>query len=214
MISTHLHSCQNVVSITDEPHHHLVINNEWVRAYAVEIGPAQCTLCHVHSLPYLMYVAGHAHMLSVPRNGKAEEHTFSPDYSDFAPAGLEHVVENLGNSPFRNLIFEVLPTTEKLRRPGLGFDHVAGVKTATLYSGAVIFAQLITLSSGSQAQVTGTAVVSSPYESPVELICPEHGIVKLERFSQMEFVPPGSTVLLRCEAGGPARVLVVTLGPE
>jgi hypothetical protein len=214
MSTTRHHLCTNVISIADEPHHHLVVDNEWVRAYAVEIGAGQFTLCHLHALPYLMYVAGEADILNAPRNGDAEKHHFSPDYCDFAPAGLEHVVENLGKSPFRNMIFEVLPATEKLRRAGFGSSHVAGVTLRELYSATAICAQLVDLQSGSQSQVTGAAVVCSPYEDVVEFISPEHGTRKLDHFRQMEFLPGGSTALLRCESGKPARALVVTLGQQ
>jgi hypothetical protein len=207
-------ACRNVIAIADEPHHHVVIDSEWVRAYAVEIGAGESTLCHQHALPYLMYVAGEAQILNTPRNGDSERQHFSPDYCDVAPAGLEHVVENLGNSPFRNLIFELLPATEKLRRPGLGFTHVAGVTLRVLYSGPVVCAQLVELQSGSQVQVTGAAIVCSPYENAVEFISPEQGTCKLERFHQMEFLAKGSTALMRCESGGPARALLVTLGCE
>ena len=203
-----------MIGIADEPHHHLVIDNEWVRAYSVEIGVGDSTLCHLHALPYLMYVAGEAQILNCPRSGDAKEDHFSPDFCNLSAAGLEHIVENLGNSPFRNLIFELPAATEKLRRPGLGFVQVAGVRTSVLHSGHCICAQLMTLSSGSQVQVTGAAVVCSPYEEAVEFISPELGTRKLEDFRQLEFLPSGSTALLRCEAGGPARSLVVTLGCE
>jgi hypothetical protein len=214
MSSIHPHSCDNVISIADEPHHHLEIDNEWVRAYAVEIGPHQSTLCHLHASPYLMYVAGEADIINMPRNAEAEKHHFYPDFCDFAPAGLEHIVENVGEAPFRNMIFEVLSAGEKLRRPGLGSGHVGGVNMTPLYSGAFICAQLIELNSGSQVQVTGAAVVSSPYENTVEFISPERGTRKLQHFREVEYLPNGSTGLLRCESGGPARVLVITVGCE
>ncbi len=214
MSPTDPHSCENVIAVADEPHHHLEIDNDWVRAYAVEIGPFQSTLCHLHALPYLLYVAGEADILSVPRNRDAEKHHFAPDYCEFAPAGLEHVVENLGDRPFRNLIFEVLSATEKLHRAGASFGQAAGVRVTPLYSGDFICAQRIDLNPGSQTQVTGPAIVTSPYEDTVELISPERGTRKLQRFRELEYLASGSTGLLRCESGGPARVLVVTLGCE
>jgi hypothetical protein len=214
MSATQPHPCDNVIAIADEPHHHLQIDNEWVRGYAVEIGPHQSTLCHLHSLPYLMYVAGEAAIINVPRNGGAEKHHFVPDYCDFGSAGLEHIVENTGDTVFRNMIFEVLPAAEKLHRAGAGSGQVGGVRMTTLYSGDVICAQLVELNSGSQSQVTGPAIIASPYENPVEFISPERGTRKLQRFRELEYLPNGSTGLLRCESGGPARVLVVTLGCE
>ncbi len=206
------HPCDSVISIADEPQHHLELDNEWVRGYAVEIAPRQITLCHLHPWPYLMYVPGEADIISTPRGGEAEEQHFAPDYCDLHPAGLEHVVENVSSAPFRSMIFEVLPAAEKLRHPRPASGQAAGVRMTTLYSGQLICAQLIELHPGSQVQVTGAAVLATPYQDAVELISPERGTRKLERYRQLEYLPSGSTGLLRCESGVPARVLVVTVG--
>jgi hypothetical protein len=200
--------------VADEPHHHLVVENDWVRAYAVELGPRKSTLCHVHLLPYLMYVAGNAEIVSTPRQGEARKHHYLDMCCEFSPAGLQHVVENLAETPFRNLIFEVLPAAEQLRRPGLPFAGAAGVRMTPLYSGDAICAQLIELSSGAQTQVTGPAIVCSAYEDVVEFISPEGGTRKLDNFQQLAYVPKDSTGLVRCEAGQPSRIVVVTLGCE
>ncbi|MFZ0705549.1 MAG: hypothetical protein WAM71_08100 [Candidatus Korobacteraceae bacterium] len=208
------HSCDSVISIADEPKHHLEIDNEWVRAYAVEIAPGEITLCHLHPWPYLMYVAGEANIISTPRGGKAENQRFAADYCDLHPAGLEHVVENVNSATFRAMIFEVLPATQKLRHPKPSSGQAAGVRMTTLYSGDVICAQLIELQAGSQAQIAGASVLATPYEDTVEFISPEHGTRKLQHYRQLEYLPSGSNGLLRCESGGPARVLVVALGSE
>lgn len=214
MSPTQPHSCDSVISIADEPKHHLVIDNEWVRAYAVEIPPGEITLCHLHPWPYLMYVPDDADIISTPRGGEAESQSFAPDYCDLHPAGLEHVVENVNSARFHAMIFEVLPAAEKLRHHKPSSAQVAGVRMKTLFSGDVICAQLVELQSGSQAQVSGAAILATPYEDTVEFISPEHGTRKLERYRQLEYLPSGSNGLLRCESGGPARVLVVTLGCE
>lgn len=205
-------SPENVIAVADEPHHHLVIENDWVRAYAVEIGPGQKTLCHAHSLPFLLYVAGAAQIVSAPKNGEARKVRYPDGFCEFSPAGVQHVVENLGETPFRNLVFEVLPATERLHRAGLPFASAAGVRITPLYSGESIGAQLMELSSGAQAQVAGPTLVGSPYGEPVEFISPERGTRKLQQFEELEYVPPGSTGLLHCEDGQGIRVLVVTLG--
>lgn len=212
MNSNQPYSCENVISVADEPHHHLIIDTDYVRVYAVEIAPRHRTLCHLHTLPYLLYVAGEAEIVSAPRNGDAQKHHYFADYCDYASAGLEHVVDNLADTPFRNLVFETLPTAEQLRRKGPSSAHAAGVHIAMLYSGDPICAELITLSSGSQADLAGPAVIASPYEEAVEVISAQHGTRKLEHFRDMIYLPEAASGLLRCEAGGPARALVVTLG--
>ena len=207
-------SCENVVAVADEPHHHLVIDNEWLRAYAVELGPGQSTLCHLHSLPHLMYVAGDAEIVSSPKDGEARKHHYLDMYCEFSPAGLQHFVENLAATPFRNLIFEVLPAADSRRRAGLPFANAAGVRARTLYSGESICAQYLELSSGAQTQVTGPAIVATAYDDVIEFISPERGARKLQDFQQLEYVPEGSTGLVRCETGKPARVVVVSIGCE
>ncbi len=214
MTSSQPHTCDSVISIADEPKHHLEIDNEWVRAYAVEIAPHEITLCHLHPWPYLMYVAGGAAIISTPRGGEPDQQQYAADYCDLHPAGLEHVVENVNNAVFRSMIFEVLPGTRTLHHSKPTAAQSGGVRMTTLYSGDLICAQLIELHSGSQAQVTGAAVIATPYENAVEFISPERGTRKLERYRQLEYLPTGSTGLLRCESGGPARVLIVSLGHD
>lgn len=207
-------SCENVIAVADEPHHHLVIDKECVRAYAVEIAPAKTTLCHLHSLPYLLYVAGDAHILSAPKDADASEHHYRDEHCEFSPAGLQHVVENLAPTTFRNLVFEVRPSASQLRRAGMPFTNAAGVRTTPLYSGEAISGRLIHLTAGAQTEVTGPAVVASPYEDEVEIISPEGGTRKLEKFDQLEYLPEGAAGLVRCEPGKSARVVVVCMGCE
>lgn len=214
MSSAEQSSCAVVVALCDEPHHHLVIDNEWVRAYAVEIPPHQSTLCHHHAVDYLMYVAGEAEIVSAPRQGDARKHQYLDTYCEFSSAGLEHVVENLSDSPFRNLVIEVLPALSTLHRSGLPFAGAGGVRSSHLYSGEAICAQLLELNSGSQTQVTGPAIVASAYEDIVEFITPQSGARNLQSFQDLAFLPQGTTALLRCEAGKSVRALIVTLGRE
>lgn len=214
MSPTQRPSCENVIAVADEPHHHLVIDKECVRAYAVEIAPGRTTLCHLHSLPYLLYVAGDAHIVSAPKDEDASEHHYPDGHCEFSPAGLQHVVENVAATTFRNLVFEVLPSAGKLRRAGMPASNSAGVRTTSLYSGEAISGRLVQLTPGAQTQVTGPAVVASPYEDEVELISTEGGTRKLEKFDQLEWIPEGSIGLVRCEAGKSARVIIICVGCE
>jgi hypothetical protein len=53
----HTYDCKHVVEIEQEPRHHLVFSNEFVRGFAVEIAPHERSLCHHHPHDYLLYVA-------------------------------------------------------------------------------------------------------------------------------------------------------------
>ena len=66
------YDCSQPVEIEDEPHHHLIIANEYVRALAVEIPPHVRTLCHHHPHDYLLYVASGAGDHQRGARGRAE----------------------------------------------------------------------------------------------------------------------------------------------
>ena len=62
------YSCDQVVPIEQEPRHHLVIDNQFVRAFVVDIEPKHVTLCHRHPNDYLLYVAGGTEIISAAKN--------------------------------------------------------------------------------------------------------------------------------------------------
>ncbi len=103
------YSCAHVVPIEQEPRHHLVIENEFVRAFAVEIAPHDRTLCHHHPHDYLLYVAGDAEIISAARDEEPKQLSYRDGECELLEAGLVHVVENLGDTAFRNVVVELLP---------------------------------------------------------------------------------------------------------
>jgi quercetin dioxygenase-like cupin family protein len=98
------YDCRQVVDIADEPHHHLVIANEYVRAFAVEIPPRTRTLCHHHPHEYLLYVAKGAEIISAARDEEPKRLNYVDGECELSKAGLVHVVENLGDGAFRNVV--------------------------------------------------------------------------------------------------------------
>ncbi|MFI5118558.1 MAG: hypothetical protein ACHP8B_17865 [Terriglobales bacterium] len=110
------YSCEHVVPIEQEPRHHLVIENEFVRAFAVEIAPHDRTLCHRHPHDYLLYVVGDGDIVSAARDEEPKKLSYRDGECELSPAGLVHVVENLRDTPFRNVVVELLPKADSLRR--------------------------------------------------------------------------------------------------
>ncbi len=98
-----------MVPIEQEPRHHLVIENEFVRAFAVEIAPHDRTLCHHHPHDYLLYVAGDAEIISAARDEEPKKLSYRDGECELLEAGMVHVVENLGETTFRNIVVEFLP---------------------------------------------------------------------------------------------------------
>jgi len=164
--------CEHVVPIEEEPRHHLVIANQYVRAFAVEIAPRDRTLCHHHTHDYLLYVAGDAEIVSAARGEDPKRLSYRDGASELSAAGLTHVVENLKDEPFRNLVVELLPASGTLRRGveprwDTEASHVAGfeARVAPLFADprAAIFKLDIEL--GAFVDISGPAVVAMPHHN-------------------------------------------------
>jgi quercetin dioxygenase-like cupin family protein len=50
------------VQITSEPSHHLVLENEYLRVFKVEVAPHASTLMHRHRHDYVFVTLGDAHV--------------------------------------------------------------------------------------------------------------------------------------------------------
>lgn len=96
------------VPISQEPHHHLVLENEYTRVYDVTVPAHQSTLLHRHDNDYLGVILEPAAIqnavlgrpVTTGRAGKGEVR--------FAVAPLSHRVTDTGETPFRNITIEIL----------------------------------------------------------------------------------------------------------
>jgi quercetin dioxygenase-like cupin family protein len=91
-----------------EPHHHLKIENEYVRAYYVEVPPHDSTQLHQHDHDYLFVTLGDSDVMNAVQN-KPEVHLVLKDGEvHFTRGGFAHVARNLSDKPFRNVTIELL----------------------------------------------------------------------------------------------------------
>ena len=96
------------VEVANEPSHHLKIENEYVRAYFVEVAPGQSTLMHHHSTDYLAVAIGAAEVDAAGADGTTKHISFQDGQVNYSPAGVTHLVSNKGTVPFRNATIEML----------------------------------------------------------------------------------------------------------
>jgi quercetin dioxygenase-like cupin family protein len=95
-------------SVPGEPHHHLKIENEYVRAYYVEVPPHEDTQLHQHDHDYIFVSLGPADVINAIPN-KPEVHLVLKDgETHFTRGGFAHVARNLSDAPFRNVTIELL----------------------------------------------------------------------------------------------------------
>jgi quercetin dioxygenase-like cupin family protein len=103
------------VPISKEGHHHLVLDNEYVRVYEVEVAPHEETLYHQHDLDYIFVTLGD----SVVENDRVGEKPAKLELKDgdtrFTRGGFAHKAVNLSDKPFRNVTVEL--------KKGAGTNH-------------------------------------------------------------------------------------------
>jgi quercetin dioxygenase-like cupin family protein len=103
---------QAPVEITAEPHHHLVVENNFVRAFAFQVDPAQTTLMHRHGRDYVSVFIGDSQAMNTKEGAAPAPAKFKDGDVRFAPAGLVHAVADTGTTPVRNATIELIkPTT-------------------------------------------------------------------------------------------------------
>jgi quercetin dioxygenase-like cupin family protein len=98
----------HAAKLPGEPHHHLRIDNEFVRAYYVEVPPHDETQLHQHDHDYIYVSLGPADVVNAVLN-KPDVHLALKDgETRFTPGEFAHVARNLSDAPFRNITIELL----------------------------------------------------------------------------------------------------------
>lgn len=188
--------CDQVVPIEQEPRHHLVIENEFVRAFAVEIAPRDRTLCHHHPHDYLMYVVGDAEIISAAREQEPKRLSYRDGECELLAAGLTHIVENRVDTRFRNIVVELLPRTHTMRRVAAPtwIGGEANVSQILDDERAAIFS--IELGPGAQVEIAGPAVVATPYDNDLNPALVGEVDVKPNDTCDLAWIQPGCRAVL------------------
>ena len=203
--------CDDVAPVEDEPQHRLVIANEFVRFFVVEIAPLERTLCHHHAHPYLMYVVGEAEIVSAPRDGEPKTLTYHDGECEASSAGLIHVVENVRETKFRNLLVELMPGLNELQR-GSDPRIVAGNGTVqAIFQEERISVWSLEMNADAQVEAQGPAIVARLFE---ETPLPKHPgdiTVKRHQVAEISWIP-SCRGLLRSDLDRSWRVILFQLG--
>jgi hypothetical protein len=96
------------VALKDEPHHHLLFENDYVRVWAFGITGHDATLLHNHDLPYFGIALGPADYVNAVA-GKSETHAKLADGQvSYSKGGFAHLVRTETDTPFQNFTIELL----------------------------------------------------------------------------------------------------------
>jgi quercetin dioxygenase-like cupin family protein len=206
------YDCSRVVEIEDEPRHHLIIANEYVRALAVTVPPHTRTLCHHHPHDYLIYVASGAEIISAARDEEPKKLNYGDGECELSPAGLVHVVENLSGTAFRNVVVELLPGANRLKR-GRDPMRVAGeawIERIFLCERGSIYN--VEMKPGAEVEIAGPAVVASPHGGEIMMKELDEFNIPLDDFEKLAWVCAPRTVGVRNAGSAPARTVVFQIG--
>ncbi|MGH9504744.1 MAG: cupin domain-containing protein [Terriglobales bacterium] len=115
------------VEITAEPGHHLVLQNQYVRVFKVEVAPHAATLMHHHRHDYIFVTLGPSQVENDVAGKAPAKLTLQDGETRFIPGGFAHIARNLSDQPFRNITIELLQDKKAHKSPLPKWDEERGL---------------------------------------------------------------------------------------
>ncbi len=124
-------SAPKEVEITAEPHHHLVLQNEYVRVFSVEVSPKDATLLHRHRHDYVFVNLGTAEISNEVLGKAPVKVTLQDGDAKFSQGDFAHVARNIGATPFRNIAVEFMQDAKMRDEPSKWDTEPAKIQGGT-----------------------------------------------------------------------------------
>jgi quercetin dioxygenase-like cupin family protein len=115
------------VEITAEPHHHFVLENEFVRVFNLEVAPHESTLVHRHGHDYIYVVLGPSEVENTVQSKPPVQLKFADCDTRFLDGGFAHAARNLANTTLRNVTIELLQDQKAHKTPPPKWDEERGL---------------------------------------------------------------------------------------
>lgn len=204
--------CDHVVPVEQEPRHRCLGWPEQVaRVFPIEIAPHDRTLCHHHPHDYLMYVLGDAEIVTAPRDGEPKIHSYRHGECEISSAGLTHVVENLQDTKFRNLLVELPPEVGELQR-GSGPRIAAGnVVVEAIFQEERISVWSLEMEADAQVEVCGPVIFVTLFDERLPRKDPGDRAAKADNVHDISWFSSGRR-LLGSQLERPMRAVIFQLG--
>lgn len=97
---------EKVVPITQEPSHHLILQNKYVRVFNVEVAPHFSTRIHRHDYDYVFVTLGDSDVSNERVHADPVELKLKDGETHFTRGGFAHKAVNLADTPFHNITIE------------------------------------------------------------------------------------------------------------
>jgi quercetin dioxygenase-like cupin family protein len=106
---------RRVVDITSEPSHHLVFENQYLRAFDVIVAPKTSTLVHRHDHDYVFVTLGDSDLTNARVGEKPAGLQLKDGDTRFTPGGFAHAAINNSDRPFHNITIDLLQTATNVK---------------------------------------------------------------------------------------------------
>jgi quercetin dioxygenase-like cupin family protein len=103
------------VPLTKEPHHHLVLENDYVRVFRVSLPAHAATLLHQHDVPYLYISLGPADVVNAVQGQPEARIVMADGQVGYSPGHFAHIARTDAGSTFDNVTIELLRPQGKPR---------------------------------------------------------------------------------------------------
>jgi hypothetical protein len=112
--STTIAPVKTAVPIKEEPHHHLILENSYVRVFRVEVISPDATLLYRHDFPYIYMSIGKAQFTKAVE-GQPEKHVaLGNGQLGYSKGGFAQVIRAVNDTPFYNITVELLHPQENM----------------------------------------------------------------------------------------------------
>jgi hypothetical protein len=103
------------VSLPREPHHHLVLENDYVRVFRVSLRAHDATLLHQHDVPYLYVSLGPADVINAVQGRPEARIVMADGQVGYSTGHFAHIARTDAGSTFDNVTIELLKPQGELR---------------------------------------------------------------------------------------------------
>ena len=116
------------VEITAEPHHHLALENPYVRVFKVEVEPNSATLMHRHRHDYASVTLGASEVENDVAGKPPVALKLKDGETRFSAGDFAHIAKDLAPTPFRNVTVEFLKDEDAKKTPPPKWDEERGLQ--------------------------------------------------------------------------------------
>jgi hypothetical protein len=96
------------IPIANEPHHHLVFENDYVRVFRLSLRAHDATLLHQHDVPYLYVSLGPADVINAVQGRPEARIVLADGQLGYSPGHFAHIARTDAGSAFDNVTIELL----------------------------------------------------------------------------------------------------------